>query len=236
MTLPSTAKAGPSPPTPMAASRASAWNLQRCEQLRRPDQESRHRPSGYRARTLRCLRSGARLSRKTHGAAEPFDLEFPLTGAVGVEPRRGGGVNANNHQVVFKFAQPVTFSSASVTPQNGKTAFVESTSPPAVPSNEVVVNLSNVANAQTINVTLLGLSGTGLPTTISVPMGILLGDTNADRTANSGDAQQTRNRSGQLDDFENFRSDVNVDGTINSGDALSSGRVRDLHSLASSRI
>ena len=54
---------------------------------------------------------------------------------------------------------------------------------------------------------------------ISVPLGILLADTNADRAVNSGDVQQTRNRSGQLADITNFRFDVNVDGSINSGDA-----------------
>ena len=37
---------------------------------------------------------------------------------------------------------------------------------------------------------------------------------------NSGDAIQTRNRSGQLTDANNFRSDVNTDGTVNSGDSF----------------
>ena len=55
---------------------------------------------------------------------------------------------------------------------------------------------------------------------VSVPMAILLGDSNADRATNAGDAQQTRNRSGQITDGSNFRSDVNTDGTINSGDAF----------------
>ena len=32
---------------------------------------------------------------------------------------------------------------------------------------------------------------------VSVPMGVLIGDTNGDRFVNSGDALQTRNRSGQ---------------------------------------
>ncbi len=50
-------------------------------------------------------------------------------------------------------------------------------------------------------------------------MGVLLGDTNGDRSVNSGDAMETRNRSGQTADQSNFRSDVNFDGAINSGDA-----------------
>jgi hypothetical protein len=46
-----------------------------------------------------------------------------------------------------------------------------------------------------------------------------MGDSNGDATVNSGDAQQTRNRSGQAINTATFRSDVNLDGTINSGDA-----------------
>jgi hypothetical protein len=50
-------------------------------------------------------------------------------------------------------------------------------------------------------------------------MDVLLGDSNGDLSVNSADAQQTRNRSGQLVDTTNFRSDVNVDGVVNSADA-----------------
>ena len=49
-------------------------------------------------------------------------------------------------------------------------------------------------------------------------MGILRGDTNGDRFVNSGDALQTRSRSGQATDGTNFRSDVDADGFVNSGD------------------
>ena len=49
-------------------------------------------------------------------------------------------------------------------------------------------------------------------------MGVLVGDTNGDSFVNSGDALQTRNRSGQATDATNFRSDVNADGFVNSGD------------------
>ena len=49
-------------------------------------------------------------------------------------------------------------------------------------------------------------------------MGVLVGDTNGDGFVNLGDALQTRNRSGQVTDATNFRSDVNADGFVNSGD------------------
>ena len=53
---------------------------------------------------------------------------------------------------------------------------------------------------------------------LDIPVSLLIGDTNGDRFVNSGDALQTRNRSGQVTDETNFRSDVNVDGLVNSGD------------------
>jgi hypothetical protein len=49
-------------------------------------------------------------------------------------------------------------------------------------------------------------------------MGLLIGDVNGDGSVNSGDALQTRNRSGQATDGTNFRSDVNADGVVNGGD------------------
>ncbi len=53
---------------------------------------------------------------------------------------------------------------------------------------------------------------------LPIPIGILSGDTNGNGVVNSGDATQTKNRSGRPTDGTNFRSDVNADGTINSGD------------------
>jgi hypothetical protein len=58
-----------------------------------------------------------------------------------------------------------------------------------------------------------------LPNT-AVPISTLIGDVNGDRVVNSGDALQTRSRSGQATGAANFRSDMNGDGFINSGDTL----------------
>ncbi|HEX8280755.1 MAG TPA: dockerin type I domain-containing protein, partial [Chthoniobacterales bacterium] len=55
---------------------------------------------------------------------------------------------------------------------------------------------------------------------VNVRMGVLVGDTNADRLTNAGDVLQTRNRSGESCSATNFRSDVNADGTVNAGDSL----------------
>jgi hypothetical protein len=49
-------------------------------------------------------------------------------------------------------------------------------------------------------------------------MGVLVGDTNADRAVNSGDISQTKSQSGHAVDGSNFREDLNVDGAIDSAD------------------
>ncbi|HEX8678879.1 MAG TPA: dockerin type I domain-containing protein, partial [Chthoniobacterales bacterium] len=156
------------------------------------------------------------VSTKTHNGTA-FEVLMPPAGALGVEPRRGGGSNNGEHQVVFKFGKPVTFTGASVAPAAGKTAEVASS---AVSGNDVLVNLRNVSNAQTLTITLAGVNAGGASADITVPMGVLVGDTTGDGTVNSGDSAVTRSRSGQLADVNNFRSDVNVDGAVNSGDAM----------------
>jgi hypothetical protein len=118
----------------------------------------------------------------------------------------------NDYQVVFIFANPVTFNSAAVTAGVG-TASGSSGSG----TTTVTVNLTGVTNEQRITVTLLGVNGGG---NIDAQMGLLVGDTNGDGFVNSGDSQQTKNRSGLETDATNFRSDVNVDGFINSGDSF----------------
>jgi hypothetical protein len=153
------------------------------------------------------------VSRKTHGAAGIFDVNLPLSGNSAVESRSGGA--SNDYQLVFTFPSAVTFTNAAVTSGSG-TVSGTGGSGTLTPT----VNLTSVTNGQRITVTLLGVnngSGTG---DVSVPMGVLVGDTNGDGFVNSGDALQTRSRSGQVTDATNFRSDVNVDGFVNSGDTI----------------
>jgi hypothetical protein len=91
-----------------------------------------------------------------------------------------------------------------------------------VSQNSLVVPLTGIANEQTITLITHDVSdtlGQTLPAT-AISMRVLVGDVNGDGSVNSGDALQTRNRSGQSASAINFRSDVNTDGTINGGDAL----------------
>jgi bacillolysin len=156
------------------------------------------------------------ISRKTHALGGTFDVDLPLTGGPGIEPRKGTGANGNNHQVIFQFGQPVTFTGASATPGPGGTGQVSSTSGNG--TREIVVNLSNVSNAQTLTLSLTGVSGAGTAANLSVPIGFLIGDTNADGSVNSGDISQVKSQSGQVLSTTNFREDLNSDGDINSGD------------------
>ena len=148
--------------------------------------------------------------RKVHGAA-PFDINIPLVGAAAIECRTGGV--SSDHEVITTFPFLVaSVTSASVTTGTG------SVSSASVNGSQVTTNLTAVANAQTIVLTLFGVSNGTNTSNVKIPMGVLLGDTNGDRFINSGDALQPRNRSGQISDPANFRSDVNTDGFVNSGD------------------
>ncbi len=158
------------------------------------------------------------VSRRTHGSAGIYDIKLaPLVPAtvVAIEPRMGNG-NADSHQVVISFSQPVTFTGTSVTSDSGGTASISTTSNVG---SEVTVNLTGVSNAQTITINLLGVSAGGPSSnTVSVKMSVLLGDTTSDASVNSADIGQTKSQSGAIVSDDNFRNDVNVDGNLNSAD------------------
>ncbi|MGH8093679.1 MAG: alkaline phosphatase family protein [Chthoniobacterales bacterium] len=148
------------------------------------------------------------VSRKVHGSAGTFDIDLELSD----ECRSGGPTN--DYQIVLTFPSAVTFSSAAVTAGTGS---VSSSSGSGTAS--VTVNLTGVSNAQNITLTLSGVSdGTGTTGSISVPMGVLIGDTTGDGAVNAGDIGQTKSQSGNAVTASNFREDVTVDGSINAGD------------------
>ena len=85
----------------------------------------------------------------------------------------------------------------------------------------MTVNLTGVANVQTIALNLSNVTDEFSQVMADTALGasFLLGDTNDDRSVNTGGALQTRDLAGQAADATNFRSDVNLDGLVNSGDA-----------------
>jgi RHS repeat-associated protein len=150
------------------------------------------------------------VSRKTHGAAGTFDTNLPLTGNAGIECRSGGASNA--HQIVLSFAGPVTFASAAVTSGTGTLASTSTN------GAQITVNLTGVTNAQTIVVTLFGVSDGTVTNNVAIAMGVLVGDTNADGFVDSADVTQVQSQSGAPVTASNCREDLNVDGFIDSAD------------------
>jgi hypothetical protein len=148
------------------------------------------------------------VSRKTHGTAGTFDVDLPLSGPEGIECRNGdpGG----NHTIVVTFPVPiVSVGSASC----GGQAATKS-----INGSVVTVNCTGVQNATDIQIALTNVSDGTNTGNVSIPMGVLAGDTTANRAVNSSDISQTQSQSGQSVTTANFREDVTVNGQINSSD------------------
>jgi PKD repeat protein len=156
------------------------------------------------------------VSRMTHGSiTPPFEVNLPLTGTRGVECRSGGP--NGNYTMVFEFANPLTsVGGASVTSGTGSV----SSSAIGLNKNEYIVNLTGVANAQYIRVTLTNVldSASNSGNVVGPQMGVLIGDTTANGLVNSSDIGQTQSQSGIPVTSSNFREDVTVNGAINSSD------------------
>jgi Dockerin type I domain len=90
---------------------------------------------------------------------------------------------------------------------------------PGPNTNQCTVNVAGITTPQTLNFELDNVvdafGGTG---NVSVSMGVLVGDTNADRFVDSIDTAQTKSQAGQTLTQSNFREDVNVDGFIDAID------------------
>ena len=157
------------------------------------------------------------VSSKVHGTAGTFDVNLPLTGSPGIECRTGG--TNGEHTIIFTFVNPLVSVGSATMSGSG---MIDMSNTGINPSNphEYIVSLTGVANAQTITVTLAGITdSTGAFTSsLSAPMGVLLGDTTANRQVNSSDIAQTQSQSGQPVGEGNFREDVTVNGEINSSD------------------
>jgi hypothetical protein len=148
------------------------------------------------------------VSRKTHGGAGTFDVPLPLTGSLGIECRSTAG----NQTMIVTFANTVTLTGASVTCGVGSVGSFSAS------GAQVTVNLTGVANAQRITVTLANVNDGTTVGDVAIPMGVLAGDTNGNGTVNAGDVSQTKGQSGQAVTGANFRTDVNANGSINAGD------------------
>ena len=150
------------------------------------------------------------FSRKTHGGAGTFDIDLMPSGTPGIECRSGGASGV--YQMIVQFPDPVTVAGATLITGTG------SVSGFSVSGGVVTIDLSNIANVQTIVVRLISVSDGTRSGDVPVPMGVLIGDTTGNRSVNAGDVAQTKGQSGQPVTAANFREDVNANGSINAGD------------------
>ena len=80
------------------------------------------------------------------------------------------------------------------------------------------MNISGIANDQTVTVTLANADDGANVGDVSVSMKVLAGDTNASGSVNASDVSQTKAQVGQPVTISNFRTDVNANGSINASD------------------
>ncbi|MBA2431981.1 MAG: hypothetical protein H0V56_07680, partial [Chthoniobacterales bacterium] len=81
-------------------------------------------------------------------------------------------------------------------------------------AREYAVNLSGIANAQRVTVTLSNVTDSLQHNSASVPitLGFLLGDTNGNGSVTASDIGQVKGQSGQPVTATNFRTDVTANG------------------------
>ena len=156
-------------------------------------------------------------SQQSHDGAGTFEIDFPVSGTPrGVECRSGGG--GGNYTVLLEFSCTLTSVGSVSASENGCGTL---SAAGMISGDTYVVSLAGVCDAGLVAITLTDVNDScaNHSDSVSTPqMGFLIGDANGDGFVNSGDALQTRNRSGQVTDAINFRSDVNADGFVNSGD------------------
>ncbi|MGI8437259.1 MAG: dockerin type I domain-containing protein [Chthoniobacterales bacterium] len=151
------------------------------------------------------------VSRKTHGAAGTFDIDLPFSGAAGIEDRVGQGANADAHQVVVNFTAPISFSSVAISAGNGAITHAASA------GSQLTIDFT-APNAQTLTLKIFGVDAGNGSADVSIPISLLLGDTNANGMVNATDISEAKAQSGLTTNGGNFRLDVNANGAINSSD------------------
>jgi hypothetical protein len=161
--------------------------------------------------TCAPLQITSAVSRKTHAGAGDFDIPLPLTGDPGIECRSNG----SNHTFVITFTNQTVSGNASVTSGTGSVA-----GSPSFSGNTMTVNLTGVADIQTLTVTLSDVTDNAAQVLPDTPVSakMLVGDTNGNSTVNAGDVGQTKGQAGSTVGVGNFRTDTNVSGSINAGD------------------
>jgi hypothetical protein len=87
-----------------------------------------------------------------------------------------------------------------------------------VAGTQAIVNLTGVANGETLVITLNEVNDGASIGPVRVRLTALLGDTNGNGVVNASDVGQTKTQSGQPATNMNFRTDVTVNGVTNASD------------------
>ena len=167
------------------------------------------------------LVASSAVSRKTHGGAGDYDVALALTGTPTVECRSGGVTN--DYTLIVSFDSDIAvagvpqaqlISGSGIIGSNG----VGNGGMVTVAGNSVTVPLTNITNAQTIQVRVNGVRNANATANIIIPMSVLVGDLNGNGTVNAADVSICKSHIGEAISPSNFRSDVNTNGAINAAD------------------
>lgn len=152
-------------------------------------------------------------SRMTHGAAGALDIDLPLAGTIGIEPRIPSP--PATYVVRCTFDKPIVSAAASI--ESGTGSVISATAS----GNIVTVTLGGVPSGQILKVKLQnvvpvggGLSGSG-----AVSLGILLGDANSSRSVTAADVALVKSSVGKPVDSTTARYDIDADGDIDTLDS-----------------
>ncbi len=162
------------------------------------------------------------VSNQVHGTAGTFGLLLTPSATIVTEPRQGS--TAGSYSIQLTFSCPVTGIAAALQTQGGGAG---SGSVGAITYNAaqniVTVPLTNVADAQALNLHLTGILPSGAPAgtpaaTADIPFDVLWGDINRNNAVDYIDATLMAHTSTQATTSANYLYDINCDGIVGTAD------------------
>src|SRR6185295_10576567 len=120
-----------------------------------------------------CVSAVSAVSRKIHGGdpTKTFNINLPLVGSTGIECR-SGTPTGKDYQVVLNIPGVVNVGGVFLNSKDG----LATADNPVINGQNVIVNLHNVSNAQTLGITLKNVNNGAAVGDVGVSMGVLLAD------------------------------------------------------------
>lgn len=117
------------------------------------------------------------------------------------------------------FNQPGDQAGTTATPISARLGLIQASANYTVSGNILTLNLSAVANAQTLQITLNNVTVGSANGDVFIPMSVLLGDTTRNGSVTASDIGLTKSLSGQAVSAATFFADVTAnDGSITASD------------------